>query len=260
MSARPKPIHVLHVDDEPGLADLASTLIERDNEAMLVQTETDPRACQKQLEDDSVSVDCIVSDYDMPHLDGLELLERVREMNPTLPFILFTGKGSEEIAAEAISKGVNDYMQKEPGTEHYKVLANRIEHHVQQVRTEQALENSEAKYRALVDQNIVGIYLMTGTEFRYVNPRLAEIFGYRQDELIDSPPTEVVAEQDEHLVAENIQRRLDGAVDTVKYTFTGRRKDGTEVTVLAQGRGIRVNGKPAIAGVLLDVDDIDPID
>ena len=259
MSARTKAIHVLHVDDEPDLADLASTLIEREHEAISVETETDPRECRKRLEDDSMTFDCIVSDYDMPHLNGLELLDNIREMHPNLPFILFTGKGSEEIAAEAISRGVNDYLQKETGTDHYKMLANRINQHVQQVRTEQALKNSEAKYRALVDQNIVGIYLMTRTEFRYVNPRLAEIFGYEQDELIHNTPTSIVAETDKDQVVQNIRKRLDGYVDTVKYTFTGQRKDGTEITILAQGRGIQIDSEPAIAGVLLDVDDLDPI-
>lgn len=53
----------------------------------------------------------------MPGLDGLDVLERVRGEYPDLPFILFTGKGSEEIASDAISKGVTDYLQKGGGTE-----------------------------------------------------------------------------------------------------------------------------------------------
>jgi DNA-binding NtrC family response regulator len=53
----------------------------------------------------------------MPGVDGLEFLASVREEYPDLPFILFTGKGSEEIASEAISRGVTDYLQKETGTD-----------------------------------------------------------------------------------------------------------------------------------------------
>jgi len=48
-------------------------------------------------------VDCIVSDYDMPRTNGIEFLEAVRDQHPELPFILYTGKGSEEVAGEAIS-------------------------------------------------------------------------------------------------------------------------------------------------------------
>ena len=155
-------------------------------------------------------------------------------------------------------KGVDDYMQKEGGVDHYKVLATRIKQHVQRVRTEQALKNSEEKYRALVDQNIVGIYLITRDEFRYVNPRLAEIFGYDQDELLHSEPTTIVADNDKDQVVENIRKRLDEEIETIKYSFAGQRKNGRKVDVLAQGRRIELNGESAIAGILLDLDDIDP--
>lgn len=50
--------------------------------------------------------------YDMPRQTGIEFLETVREEYPGLPFILYTGKGSEEVAADAISAGVFDYLQK----------------------------------------------------------------------------------------------------------------------------------------------------
>jgi CheY-like chemotaxis protein len=75
---------------------------------------------------ESRDVDCIVSDDQMPEMDGLEFLRLVREGYPDLPFLLFTGRGSEELAGEAISAGVTDYLQKESGTEQFTVLANRI--------------------------------------------------------------------------------------------------------------------------------------
>jgi PAS domain S-box-containing protein len=251
-------ITVLHVDDEPDFIDLASTFIERENEDITIETETDPRQCLEHLKLQCEDVDCIVSDYDMPHLDGLQMLQAVREIYPDFPFILFTGKGSEEIAAEAISQGVNDYMQKEMGTDQYKVLANRIRQHVRRVRTEQALRNSEAKYRAMVEQNIVGIYLITTDEFSYVNPRLADIFGYEQEEVIGRSPLDLVADEDKGLVEENLRKRVEGEVDTIRYRFTGLRNDGDGFPVLAQGRAIKLNGEQAVAGVLLDLAHIDP--
>ncbi len=61
----------------------------------------------------------------MPGQDGIEFLESVRAIDEKLPFILFTGKGSEEVASEAISAGVTDYLQKHQGTDQYTMLANR---------------------------------------------------------------------------------------------------------------------------------------
>jgi DNA-binding NarL/FixJ family response regulator len=62
----------------------------------------------------------------MSGMDGIELLRTIREERPNLPFVLFTGKGSEEIASEAISAGVTDYLQKRGGTEQFALLANRV--------------------------------------------------------------------------------------------------------------------------------------
>jgi PAS domain S-box-containing protein len=76
----------------------------------------------------------------MPNQNGIEFLRSVREIYPDLPFILFTGKGSEEVASEAISAGVSDYLQKESGTDQYTVLANRIANLVSQYRAVSAVE------------------------------------------------------------------------------------------------------------------------
>ncbi len=81
--------------------------------------------------------DCVVSDYDMPDQNGVEFLETIREESPDLPFILYTGKGSEEVASDAISAGVTDYVQKESGTSQYAVLANRVINAVEQYRANQ---------------------------------------------------------------------------------------------------------------------------
>jgi DNA-binding NarL/FixJ family response regulator len=131
-----QPIEILHIEDDPSFADLVATFLEREKDAFTVRTETDPRDALAILEADTCSVDCIVSDYDMPGLDGLAVLERVRETHPEIPFILFTGKGSEEIASEAITAGVTDYLQKAGGTEQYSVLANRIQNAVGGYRAE----------------------------------------------------------------------------------------------------------------------------
>jgi PAS domain S-box-containing protein len=131
-------IHVLHVDDDREFVELAALLLERESASLSVTTETNVAAGLERIE--SSPVDCVVSDYDMPRLDGLEFLRAVREREPDLPFVLFTGKGSEEIASAAISAGVNDYLQKVSGTDQFAVLANRIENLVSQARAEATLE------------------------------------------------------------------------------------------------------------------------
>jgi DNA-binding NtrC family response regulator len=90
-----------------------------------------------------VALDCVVSDYDMHGLTGLELLEAVRAVDPDVPFILFTGKGSETIASRAISEGATDYLQMTSGTDQYTMLADRIENAVETYRSRRVLAESQ---------------------------------------------------------------------------------------------------------------------
>ena len=128
-------VRILHVDDDPDFAELTATFLEREDDRFVVETETAADDGLDRLTDSDF--DCVVSDYDMPRMDGIEFLKRVREAHPDFPFVLFTGKGSEEVASDAISAGVTDYLQKPGGTEQYELLAHRVRNAVEQYRTAQ---------------------------------------------------------------------------------------------------------------------------
>jgi PAS domain S-box-containing protein len=134
------PIRVLHVDDDPAFVDLAATFLEREDDRIEVVTATSAADGLDGLDE---GIDCVVSDYDMPGLNGIDFLERVREGHADLPFVLFTGKGSEEIASEAISAGVTDYVRKSPGSEQYEILVNRIVNAVEAARTRERAARQE---------------------------------------------------------------------------------------------------------------------
>lgn len=138
---------MLHVDDEPGFLDVASELLEQQSSKLNVMSAASATDALDRLA--TTPVDCIISDYRMPEKDGIELLNAVREEYPELPFILFTGEGSEAVASDAIAAGATDYLRKGHGTERYELLANRIENAVEQYRTNQRAAELE-RVRALV--------------------------------------------------------------------------------------------------------------
>lgn len=144
-------VGVLCVDDDPDLLALTATHLERTDDAFDVTTTTDPNEALELLS--RTACDCVVSDYDMPSMDGLALLESVRERHPDLPFILFTGKGSEEVASEAIASGVTDYLQKGAGGDRYDLLANRIRNAVEQHRAGRRAESLDRVRGILRDVN-----------------------------------------------------------------------------------------------------------
>ena len=111
MSTPPeKKIRVLHVDDEPSFADLTATFLERNDDQFTVETATNAEEGAQKISDRPP--DCVVSDYDMPGTDGIEFLQTLREEHSDIPFILFTARGSETVASEAISVGITDYLEK----------------------------------------------------------------------------------------------------------------------------------------------------
>jgi PAS domain S-box-containing protein len=140
-------IRVLHVDDDPAFVDTARTLLEAADDDLTVHTELTPRDALEHLA--SEPVDCVVSDYGMNEQSGVEFLEAVRADHPHVPFVLFTGRGSESVASAAISAGVTDYLQKSLGAEQWTVLANRIENAVEAARDRRDLERRELQHEAV---------------------------------------------------------------------------------------------------------------
>ncbi|MFC6976442.1 response regulator [Halomicroarcula sp. GCM10025709] len=171
-----RDIAILVVDDDPDLLDLTATFLEREEGGFEVRTESNPSDAIETVTE--VELDAIVSDYDMPTMDGLEFLEAVRQINEGIPFILFTGKGSEEIASEAISKGVTDYLEKRTGPDQYSILSNRICNAVEQYRASETLKRSEEKFSKVVrnSTDVLGIVDETG-RFKYISPACENELG-----------------------------------------------------------------------------------
>ena len=121
-------------------------------------------------------------------------------------------------------------------------------------KSEDRLRESELKFRSLAEKSLVGIYLIQDGVFRYVNPRLAEIFGYSTKELIDKMgPRDLTLPEDWSTVEGNLRKRLAGKVKSIHYEFRGVRKDGKIIDVEVYGSRTMYMGRPAVIGTLLDI-------
>jgi len=174
----PPAFRILHVDDDPDIVEIAAEYLERVDDRLSVSTETDPATAIERVE--AEPVDCVVSDYRMPRLDGLDLLDAVRDEHPDLPVILFTSESSEKIASEAIRAGVTDYLHKEYRRDQFELLANRITNAVTRYRTK---ARHERTHRAL-ETATEGIAILDAEGcYDYLNRAYAELYGYSPDEL-----------------------------------------------------------------------------
>jgi len=176
-------ISILYVDDETALLDITKLYLERTGE-FTVDTCASARDALAILE--TTAFDAVVSDYQMPDMDGLAFLKALRETSPSLPFILFTGRGREEVAIEALNSGADFYLQKggEPKSQ-FAELANKVRHAVKRRQAEQALLASEERFRGIFDNAPVGIFHSTPEGILSdVNPVFARMFGFESPEVI----------------------------------------------------------------------------
>ncbi|MCT9095728.1 response regulator [Haloarchaeobius sp. HME9146] len=196
-TGRQSPIRVLHVDDDEGFLSLTRRTLTREFDQLTVESTTDPDAALRELD----SADCVVSDYRMPAMDGLALFEAVRERDPDLPFVLFTGKGSEDVASEALSTGITDYVRKDASSDQFELLANRIEQAVATAERERELREERERFAALFDnipEPTVAYELRDGDEpyVTDVNPAFERAFGYPTEDIRDEPLDEFVVPED----------------------------------------------------------------
>lgn len=130
-------IALLYIDDEPALLSLGKAFLERQGE-MHVETVQEPEQALDMLS--ALHYDAVISDYQMPGMNGIELLIAIRKRYNKLPFILFTGKGREDVVIEALNNGANFYLQKggSPRAQ-FAELANMLNRAVEQSRADERL-------------------------------------------------------------------------------------------------------------------------
>lgn len=240
----PRPIEVLHVDDDPDVLALVALQVERMDDGISIRTETDPTAVPERIRDEPI--DCLVSDYEMPELDGLELLRIVRDRNPDLPVILYTGKGTEEVAAAAIDAGITDYMRKEIGTKQYAVLATRIRNAVESTRRNREIDKLRARYTALAEQSLVSVISIVDGRFAFVNDRYTELIGRSATDLSGTSIDSVIGPPE---AIKTLHSTTIG--EAVSIPITCQHTDGSTIDAIFDGRRVPNGSTSAILGVVL---------
>ncbi len=219
-------IQILHVEDNPDFADLTADMLERKEDRFDVTT---ANSVGEGLEAYDDTIDCIVSDYNMPGRNGIEFLETIRDRCPEVPFILFTGNGSETIASEAITAGVTDYLQKQSGAQQYTVLANRIRNAVDQYRSRRALESKQERLSLLIEQSPLGV-IEYNDDFEIVRMNEAgeQILGYSERELRGETWEKLVT-TDSYDHVDEVTSKLAAAEGGYHSIDENRRKDGETI-------------------------------
>ena len=246
-------IHILYVDDEPSLLEIGKIFLESEG-AFAVDTIISALAALERM--NTVSYDAIISDYLMPEMDGIQFLKKLRAAGNPIPFIIFTGKGREEVVINALNSGADFYLQKGGDPEsQFAELKNFIGKAVRQKSADEALRVSEIKYRDILE-NIQDVYYRSDTDGNLIlaSPSMVTVLGY---DLLSELYGKNIArtlyynpEQRKEFLAD-----IDRSGSVTNYEVTLKKRDGTPVPVLTSShKYYDLSGNfRGIEGILRDI-------
>ncbi|OLS22697.1 MAG: Response regulator MprA [Candidatus Heimdallarchaeota archaeon LC_3] len=160
-----KKIKILHIDDEENFLEITNLFFKKKEKRFIhVPCNESTKAIQMISQQ---TFDVVVCDYEMPHLNGLQLLEQLRKKGNFIPFIIFTGRGREEIAIKALNQGADFYVNK--GTDiisQYKELCHFVKLAVEKERMKRALTESELRFRHIFQKTPFAQYIRNHSEIK----------------------------------------------------------------------------------------------
>lgn len=247
---------LLYVDDEPALLEISKIFLEQTGEFTVTTVDGADEAL-KVLE--TGLCDLVISDYQMPERDGIELLREIRSRYPELPFILFTGRGREEIAIRAFELGADFYLQKggDPRAQ-FAELTQKVRQAIRRRRAEEALKRREQQLNAMAT-NIPGVVYRIfvnpdGTlGFDYISERSRQVLGLENNDratFFDRFTAGMVPEDRERFLS-SIQHAI--STRTI-WEFEGQyvKPSGKKIWVSAVSSPIVERGRLVFDGVIFN--------
>lgn len=249
----PSQYRVLYVDDEPDLLDLGKMFLENNGNFSI---NTLPSAIVALDHLKSVPYDAIISDYQMPDMDGITLLKHLRSEGDATPFIIFTGKGREDVVIEALNSGADFYLQKGGDPEPlFAELEHKLLHAISRKKGDLALKRSERDYRNLIDHANEAIFVIQDERLRMVNPRTVALSGYPEFDLLNQPFARFVHPDDAGLLLERFRLWAAEGGNLSRYTFRIIRRDKVIRWVELNIVSITWDDRPAILNFMTDITD-----
>jgi len=237
----PGPIKVVYVASDEGTANRVLAALDAESDQFLVEATTEPSRGLERLADGDV--DCVVSDYDLPGTDGVELLERAHQQDRTLPAVLCTDEGNDSIVNEAVATGVSEYVLRGSGSDWEGTLATRIRSAVRRHQSRRGVVGTASRCEELatVTDNVLWMFTHDWEELLLVNGAYEAIWGRPVDRLKEDPTDFLtgVHPEDRSRVREAMQTVSDG--DPVELEF---RVNADEEF----GRWVQVQAEPIVDG------------
>jgi two-component system cell cycle sensor histidine kinase/response regulator CckA len=246
-------VRVLYVDDDLAFLKIAKQCLEVQGRLQVDTALSAEEGLEKLRKEE---YDAVISDYQMRGKDGLEFLRELRGKGNFVPFIMFTGKGREEVAVKALNLGAANYVNKNGAPETvYAELAHDIHSVVERARAEESLLRSEEKYRSLVNNagTAIAVTDLYG-RLTCINRALIDLFGFSAQEMLGNPWVDFLHSEDRVRVQQLFQEIIMLRKEPRNFEFRGIRKDGCVLYLMTKPTKIETKGKTSgFQAIITDV-------
>jgi PAS domain S-box-containing protein len=249
-------LSILLLEDDPSSIRLFTRKIQSAPIEMIVKDVRNREGFLRELE--TPHFDCIVIDYTLPDILGIEALRLAHESAPGTPTIIYTGSVGEEKAVECMKEGASEFLLKTNSIRLVpailSVVSQKRDREARE-RAEEAQRQSEARFKALAETSTALIFIYQGERFTYVNTASKQITGYTEEELLTIKFWDLVHPDHREMVHQRgLARQRNENVPT-RYEFKIITKDGRERWLDFAASAILYEGVPAGLGIAFDVTD-----
>jgi len=242
---------VLLVEDTLDHAELISSFLHRQDETIEIEV---AGSAEEGLEKASSGrFDLLLSDYRLGPISCFDMLKHLEDRGGALPVIILTGQGNEEVAAEAIRRGAEDYLIKENVFHEPIRLVKAIRSAVERSRLQAALQASEEQYRTLVQSMQDGLFVTDGSKLIFVNPALARMLGLEEHDVRNTDLMSFFLLEQKPAVEAFIEKAWQTDVPLEREFILKSSGDAPTLYVTIKLGKSTFSGSPALIGTVKDV-------
>jgi two-component system, cell cycle sensor histidine kinase and response regulator CckA len=247
-------LSILLLEDDPSSIRLFTRKVQSAPVEIVVKEARNRAAFTRELE--LSKFDCIVIDYAVPDISGIEALRLIKEMSPDTPTIIYTGSVGEEKAVECMKEGASEFLLKTNSIRLVPAIlsvVNQKREHEARLQAEEAQKQSEARFRSLAETSPAAIFIYQGDNFVYVNSAAEQLTGYTNEELLHKTFWELTHPDHLEMIKQRKLTQQKGEAVPSRYEFKIITKDGTERWLDFAASSIQFEGIPASLGIALDM-------